>query len=82
MTGVRFFEKDAAANSNTSPTMSQRPLGLKPKQSHAHALDSEIPDYHARRPAFAKELKNELEFSSWYQSVENGLLEASYEGYQ
>jgi hypothetical protein len=49
------------------------PLGLKERQT----------DYdHLQHPKIVEELKTELDFSSWYQGVEDGLLEASYEEYQ
>lgn len=56
------------------------PLG--PKENQTHNLDNEIPDNNIQRPKSVEELRTELDFSSWYQGVEDGLLEASYEEYQ
>jgi hypothetical protein len=56
------------------------PLGLKERQTDY--LKGDILYDHLQHPKIVEELKTELDFSSWYQGVEDGLLEASYEEYQ
>ena len=34
------------------------------------------------KPKPIDQVQNELEFSQWYNEAEDGLLEASYDGYQ
>ena len=36
----------------------------------------------ARKPKPIDQVQNELDFSQWYSEAEEGLLEASYDGYQ